>query len=188
MTNVQSSGPSLNSFLALAQTNEALVLKGGELKPTSEIPAKLGFFGRAVQWLKTSIGMGPDKANEATRAAFTAALAKQYGEIIADATLHQVKTYQSNDKPLSSRDIQAVASRADQLILLRNHAALCKLKLAEAEGRRDLKLFGLELKAAEKGGKVPIVVKMAAGSEFFLAKQQADEAEQAFKAELFKKV
>lgn len=187
MSSIQSSGPSIASFQALAKTGEAVVLKGGDLKATSATPAKLGFLGRAVQWVKTSLGGGPHKANEETRAAFTAALVQEYGKIIADATLKQVKTYSGNDMPLSSRNIKEITSRAEQLTSLRNHAAQCSLKMRDAQGRRDVKLFELELKAEEKGISVPKLMKLSVGSEAFLAEQKAQEATQKYKAELFKK-
>lgn len=187
MTNIQSSGPSVGSFRALAETSEAVVLKGGDLKATSATPAKQGFLGSAVQWIKTLLGAGPHKANEQTRAAFTAALTQNYGQGISEAALHQVKTQQDNDKPLNSRDIKAVLDRADQLMSLRNDAAQCKLALIEASAKRDMKLFTLEMKAEAKGISVPKLMKLSIGSEAFLAQQRADEAQQKFKAELFKK-
>lgn len=187
MTNIQSSGPSVGSFRALAETSEAVVLKGGDLKATSATPAKQGFLGSAVQWIKTRLGGGPHKANEQTRAAFTAALTQNYGKAISEATLHQVKTQQDNDKPLNSRDIKAVLDRADQLLSLRNDAAQCKLALIEASAQRDMKLFTLEMKAEKTGGKISRLVTLAMNADVILAQQRADEAQQKFKAELFKK-
>ena len=112
---------------------------------------------------------------------------QKYGKAISEATLHQVKTQQDNDKPLNSRDIKAVLDRADQLLSLRNDAAQCKLALIEASAQRDMKLFTLEMKAEKTGGKISRLVTLAMNADVILAQQRADEAQQKFKAELFKK-
>lgn len=112
MSSIQSSGPSLANFRALANTGEAVVLKGGQLKSTEAIPAKQGIFGRAVTWLKTTLGFSSSKANEATRAAFSASLGKTSA---GEHALRLGNFNVSSNQPLSPREIKVVAGHARQI-------------------------------------------------------------------------
>lgn len=109
MSSIQSSGPSIASFRALANAGEAVVLKDGQLKSTEAIPAKQGIFGRAVTWLKTTLGFSSSKANEATRAAFSAAFGKTAS---GEQALRLGNFDVSSNKPLSSREIKVVVDHA----------------------------------------------------------------------------
>ncbi len=111
MSSIQSPGLSLSSFQALAKTGEAVALKGGTLQST--VCAKQGFFTRVMNWLR---GESSSKINSATKEAFTAAIGRGLTQQGLDTVLRRGGFDAGSRKPLSSREINQVASAKDQLL------------------------------------------------------------------------
>lgn len=111
MSSIQSPGLSLSSFQALAKTGEAVALKGGALQSTAS--AKQGFFTRVMNWLR---GESSSKINSATKNAFTAAIGQGLTQQGLDTVLRRGGFDAGSRKPLSSREINHVASAKNQLM------------------------------------------------------------------------
>lgn len=182
---IQPSGPRIADFQRQAEAGEAVALKKGDLKSTSVTPAKVGFFGKIMQWIR---GDSPSRINQATKDAFGAALAKAYGKTIAEAAMHQLRFDKGSDTALSSRAIQDLTGRAKELATLRDSAAQCKQNLQNLEQKRDLKIFGLEMKAEARGGTVPTFLKVQANAGISAAQEQAQAAADQYKEALFRRV
>lgn len=93
--------PSLRSFQTEATKNEAVALKKDGLQAQ---PAKLGFFGRVMQWIR---GENPARINSDTKKAFVAAMSSQYGGQAANDALQKAGFDHGSDQPLTSREIKA---------------------------------------------------------------------------------
>lgn len=132
MSSIQSPGLSLSSFQALAKTGEAVALKGGTLQNTTS--AKQGFFTRVMNWLR---GESSSKINSATKDAFMAAIGKGLTQKGLDNVLRRGGFDAGSSKPLSSREINHVASARNQLL---DDAKQLKTLMADMKGlQADIK-------------------------------------------------
>ncbi len=132
MTGIQSTGPSLQSFIKAADKGEAVALKGGEVHSA---PAKTGFFDRVVQWIRGDL---PSRVNSETKAAFIGALIKVHGGRIAEASLKHGGFEKSVGKPLTSREVSQILKKAVELQLEKKERFLEKMenKLLKEDGGR----------------------------------------------------
>lgn len=94
------SAPSLRAFGIEAKKGEAVALKKDGLQAQ---PAKQGFFGRVMQWVR---GENPARINSETKEAFVAAMSRRFGSQAADTALAKTGFYGGNDQPLTSRAIK----------------------------------------------------------------------------------
>ncbi|MBS7778077.1 hypothetical protein [Acidovorax sp. CCYZU-2555] len=125
MSSIQSSGPSLASFQALAKSGEAVALKGGTLQSTTS--AKQGFFTRVMNWLR---GESSTKVNQDTKSAFIASISKGLSQKGLEDVLRRGGFDADSSKPLTSREIIDVSNARSQLL----------------DGNRELKKLMAEMK------------------------------------------
>lgn len=94
------SAPALRDFGIAAKKDEAVALKKDGLQAQ---PAKQGFFGRIMQWVR---GENPARINSDTKEAFVAAMTRRFGSKAADTALAKTGFHMGNDQPLTSREIK----------------------------------------------------------------------------------
>ncbi len=135
---------SINSFVSVAKSGEAVQLTEGKLQSATITPAKQGFISKVLNWCR---GTAESQINRETRKAFLAAVGQGLMPKDRDSVLAAANFDVKSSKPLSSREINNIsAAKASMVKDLGGQMAIMQSQATEIKKDLNTKVKLLEEK------------------------------------------